>query len=58
MDPHQEEHPQSFFTRTGNIKRLKGSPIHQKAKNLYRELSTAQGVQKQGPACSTHTDFA
>jgi len=29
-------------------KGLNGSPIHQKAKNLYRELSTALGVQKQG----------
>ena len=34
MDSHQEEHPQSFFTRTDNIKGLKGSPIHQEAKNL------------------------
>jgi hypothetical protein len=58
MDSHQEEHPQSFFTRTDNIKGSKNSPIHQEAKNLYRELSTAPGVQKQGPACSTHTDFA
>jgi len=48
----------TFFTRTANIKGLKSSPIHQEAKNLYRELSTAMGVQKQGPACSTHTDFA
>ena len=37
----------SFFTRTANIKGLKSSPIHQEAKNLYRELSTALGVQKQ-----------
>jgi hypothetical protein len=37
----------SFFTRTANIKGLKGSPVHQEAKNLYRELSTALGVQKQ-----------
>jgi hypothetical protein len=38
---------ESFFTRTANIKGLKGSPIHQEAKNLYRKLSTALGVQKQ-----------
>jgi len=36
----------AFFPRTANIKGLKISPIHQKAKNLYRELSTAPGVQK------------
>jgi len=38
----------TFFTRKANIKGLKSSPIHQEAKNLYRELSTAMGVQKQG----------
>jgi len=38
----------TFFTRTANIKGLKSSPIHQEAKNLYRELSTALGVQKLG----------
>ncbi len=36
-----------FFTRTANIKGLKSSPINQEAKNLYRELSTDLGVQKQ-----------
>ena len=39
---------ETFFTRTANIKGLKGSSIYQEAKNLYRELSTALGVQKQG----------
>ena len=39
---------ETFFTRTANTKGLNGSPIHQEAKNLYRELSTALGVQKQG----------
>jgi len=29
---------ETFFTRTANIKGLKSSPIHQEAKNLYREL--------------------
>ncbi|MDL1982317.1 MAG: hypothetical protein LWX02_12820 [Deltaproteobacteria bacterium] len=38
---------ETFFTRTANIKRLKDFPIHQEVKNLYRELSTALGVQKQ-----------
>jgi hypothetical protein len=38
---------ETFFTRTANIKGLKSSPIHQEAKNLYRELSTTLGVQKQ-----------
>jgi hypothetical protein len=38
---------ETFFTRTANIKGLKDFPIHQEAKNLYRELSTALGVQKQ-----------
>jgi hypothetical protein len=38
---------ETFFTRTANIKGLKSSPIHREAKNLYRELSTAPGVQKQ-----------
>jgi hypothetical protein len=47
MDSHQEEHTQSFFTRTANIKGLKNSPIHQETKNLYRKVSTTLGVQKQ-----------
>ncbi|MEA3416445.1 MAG: hypothetical protein U9R02_09880 [Thermodesulfobacteriota bacterium] len=38
---------ETFFTRTANIKDLKGSPVHQEAKNLYKELSTALGIQKQ-----------
>jgi len=38
---------ETFFTRTANIKGLKSSPIHQEAKNLYKELSTALGIQKQ-----------
>jgi hypothetical protein len=37
----------TFFTRTANIKGLKGSPIHQEAKNLYSELSMDLGVKKQ-----------
>jgi hypothetical protein len=39
---------ETFFTRTANIKDLKSSPIYQEAKNLYRELNTTLGVQKQG----------
>ena len=39
---------ETFFTRTGNIKGLKGSPIYQEANNLYREISSALGVSKQG----------
>jgi hypothetical protein len=38
---------ETFFTRTANIKGLKSSPIHQEAKNLYREISTVLGAQKQ-----------
>ena len=38
---------ETFFTRTANIKGLKNSPIYQEAKNLYKELSSALGVQKQ-----------
>ena len=38
---------ETFFTSTANIKGLEGSPIHQETKNLYRELSTALGIQKQ-----------
>jgi len=38
---------EAFFTRKANIKGAKISPINQEAKNLYRELRTALGVQKQ-----------
>lgn len=37
---------ETFFTRTANLKGLKGSPVYQEAKNLYRELSAALGVPK------------
>ena len=39
---------ETFFTRTDNIKGLQGSPILQEANNLYREISSALGVSKQG----------
>jgi hypothetical protein len=38
----------STGSRPANIKDLKSSPIYQEAKNLYRELNTTLGVQKQG----------
>jgi tetratricopeptide (TPR) repeat protein len=39
---------ETFFTRTADIKGLQGSPIFQEANNLYREISSALGVSKQG----------
>ena len=39
---------ETFFARTVNIKGVEGSPIQQEAKNLYRELSAALNLPKQG----------
>jgi len=37
----------AYFTRTTDMKTMDGSPVEQEAKNLYKEISTALGIQKQ-----------